>query len=383
MKNIPSSEEVITYFKDRFKIILITIVSFLVVFALGVTYTIYTDNKIEGNTKDTVEETNLLKGIDATVPLEEQLSPEEIKLIVDNLQKNGMKFSFYLEKEPTDPFQATDLIKELLISPSVLKDIEKEINMKIKPSPELAVNVDLDSENLLITVTIGTGDVKMNKLLTEAYFTMISEERNPFFDNKIVYIMSEPEVIKPNSDNELKSTDILSPNSNNLSFKRIAILTIIVIIAGAFTGIILCLVRSILAKEVSELYGFAIKDDDTILNINSLKIESESEQYEQIVHSIIHPNKKVKLVLSENNLEEGIIIRIKEESIIQVGRTHSLPSEAKGLVIIANSILDIDPKIDIDEIIFICIKNKTSKVWYEKQRKLLGVYKSKTKVILV
>ena len=100
MKNIPNIDEVITYFKDRFKIILITIVSFLVVFALGVTYTIYTDNKIEGNTKDTVEETNLLKGIDETVPLEEQLSQDEIKSIVDKLQKNGMKFSFYLEKEP-------------------------------------------------------------------------------------------------------------------------------------------------------------------------------------------------------------------------------------------------------------------------------------------
>lgn len=379
MKNLPTINELISFLKDNLKIILLTIISFLFIFTLGTGYTIYTNNKLEG----TGEDTELIKDIDETVPLEEQLEPAEIELILEQLQENAVSFSFYLEKNPAEPFQSANLLKEILISPDVLQNIEEKTGITIEPSTELAVNVNVDPKKLLLSVTIGTGDLETNKILAEAYYTMISEENNSFFDNKSVYIVSEPEVITDKINKETISTETTDSNLNDFSYKRLIVLTIIVIIGGSIFGVILALILSLLKSTVSEIYGFAIKDDDTILNISNLKKNSKEELTKQIVHSIVHPAKKIKLILTEEKLDEDIVALLKNESDVYVEKNTPLVYENDSAVFIAKNITDISPKTVIDEIVFICKKDKTSKKWYEKQRKLLEVYKTKIKVILV
>ncbi|WP_373472220.1 hypothetical protein [Carnobacterium alterfunditum] len=380
MKNLPTIDELLSFLKDNLKIILLTTVSGLILFAVGIGYTVYTDSKIEGTIE---EQETLIPEIDDSIALEEQFTPEETELLVEKLQETGVAFSFYLEKESADPFKSPDLLKELLISPTVLQNLEQGTNTKIEPSPELAVDVTLDPENLLLTVTIGTGNVANNKIIADAYFKVISEEQSPFFDNKSVYIAAEPESINIITD-EKEITDAklnTATNFGGLSIKKIIFLTVIVIVAGAIVGIMISLIVSLLKKEVNEIYGFAYKDEDKFLNISNVQNNSDDEVSTQIVHSIIHPAKKVKLVLSEEDLDEAMIAKLKKEANTQSGKELRLSNEP--MILIANSIIDIDPKIVIDEIVFICKKNKTSKKWYEKQRKLLEIYDAVIKVILV
>ncbi len=380
LKNLPTIDELLSFLKDNLKIILLTTVSGLILFAVGIGYTVYTDSKIEGTIE---EQETLIPEIDDSIALEEQFTPEETELLVEKLQETGVAFSFYLEKESADPFKSPDLLKELLISPTVLQNLEQGTNTKIEPSPELAVDVTLDPENLLLTVTIGTGNVANNKIIADAYFKVISEEQSPFFDNKSVYIAAEPESINIITD-EKEITDAklnTATNFGGLSIKKIIFLTVIVIVAGAIVGIMISLIVSLLKKEVNEIYGFAYKDEDKFLNISNVQNNSDDEVSTQIVHSIIHPAKKVKLVLSEEDLDEAMIAKLKKEANTQSGKELRLSNEP--MILIANSIIDIDPKIVIDEIVFICKKNKTSKKWYEKQRKLLEIYDAVIKVILV
>lgn len=385
MRNLPTIEELISFLKDNLKIIILSIVSCLFLFVVGIGYTIYTDSKIEDTVQNTVQEENLLDNIDETLPLEEQLEPEEIEMIVDKLQEDGVEFSFYLEKESADPFKSPDLLKELLVSPNVLNTVEQEANTKIIPSPELAVNVSLNSDNLLLTVTVGTGDVYKNKAIADAYFKIISEENTPFFDNKTVFIVDEPETTEmlDNEDN-INETEINSSlTMGSLTPKRIILLAIAAIVLGITIGVIIALALSLLKKEVDEIYGFAVDDEDTILNMSKLNKQSKEEISKQVVHSIIHPSKKTKLVLSETKLDNEIVKKLHDEANIHFENSEDLSNDKEVSVIIANSIIDIDPKINIDEVAFICKKNETTKRWYENQRKLLEVYDTETKVILL
>lgn len=384
MKNLPTIEELMSFLKDNLRIIIVSVVLCLFFFGSGIGYTIYTNSKIEDTVQDTVQEENLLDNIDETLPLEEQLEPEEIEMIVDKLQEDGVEFSFYLEKESADPFKSPDLLKELLVSPNVLNTIEQEADTKIVPSPELAVNVTLDSDNLLLTVTVGTGNVEKNRAIADAYFKIISEESAPFFENKTVFIADEPEIIETlDNKNNIDETQLNSSLTiSNLTPKRIIFLVIAAIVLGIIIGVIIALAISLLKKEVDEIYGFAIKDEDVILNISNIRDQSKEEVTKKIVHSIIHPRKKTKLILSETKLDHEIIEHLRDETNIQFERNSVLSTDKKMLIIIANNIIDIDPKIKIDEVAFICEKNKTTKKWYEDQRKLLEVYETITKVIL-
>lgn len=384
MKNLPTIEELISFLKDNLRIIILSIVTCLMLFIAGVGYTAFTNDKVENELQNTNEEDNLLSDIDNTIPIEEQLKPEEIEVIVDKLQEDGVEFSFYLEKESADPFQSTTLLKEILTSPSVIQIVEEETNVKIEPNPEVAVNVDLNSSNLLMTITIGTGDAEKNKALADAYFNIVSEEQHEFFDNKVVYTVSQPEPVDSNvTEGENSDNSSVVQNVNGVSYTQLIILAIGVGVFGAMLGILISIAKSLFRKEVTEIYGFAIKDDDQVINISNLKYSAKSESSKQLVHTIVHPSEKVKLILSEEKLGEEIISYLQKETRVETRTKNIQLDKYDEIIFISQSIIEVDPKVAINEIVFICKKNHTSKKWYETQRKLIETYNAAIKVILL
>lgn len=381
LKNLPTLDEMLTFFKDNLKTIIITTFSIFSLFLLGIGYTFYTDSKIDKNANNIEEQEIKLNELDQNIPFEAQLEPEEIELMVKNFQKDGgVAFSFYTEIDTGESFLANALIKELLISHDVLEKIEKESGTVIEPSPKLAVQVTLNPNTQVMTLKVGTGDRQKNQVIADAYFNMISREDNPFFDNKTVYIVTEPKVIKNYEiESEPMTEAELSTNvGGQLSYKKIIVYAGIAIVIGIFGGFFISLIRNLFKKEVTDLYGFALKDSDTVLNVSNNKYHDKSEQYNQIIHAILQPEKKSKVVLSEENLESYIVEKLSSMSNnMKIGKN-------QFSILFANSVLEIDPTVSVDEIIIICKKYQTTKKWYEKQRELLKVYrKSEIKVILI
>lgn len=373
-------DEMLTFLKDNMKIIIITTVSIFCLFLLGIGYTFFTDSKINENTNNTEEQQIKLNELNQNIPFEAQLKPEEIELIMKNLQKNGgVAFSFYTETDTGESFLANALMEELLLSRNVLERIEEEVGTTIEPSPDLALQVTLNPNTQVMTLKVGTGDRQKNQVIADAYFNLISQEDNSFFDNKTVYIVTEPEVIKSYEieSESVTETDSSAEATNDLSYKRITIYAVLAVMIGFFAGIFIALIRNLLKKEVTDLYGFAIKDDDTVLNMSNNKYQNNTEKYDQIIHAVLHPEKKVKLILSEENLENYIVEKLNSTTNEQVEKNQST-------ILFTNSVSEVNPAISVDEVVFICKKYKTTKKWYEKQRELLKVYRSsEIKVILI
>ncbi|MFL2100931.1 hypothetical protein [Desemzia sp. FAM 23991] len=380
MKNLPTLDEMITFLKDSMKIIIITTVSIFSLFLLGIGYTIFTDSKINENAINTEEQEIKLNELDQNIPFEAQLDPEEIELIMKNFQKNGgVAFSFYTETETGEPFLANSLMEELLISQNVLERIEEGAGTTIEPSPDLALQVTLNPNTQVMTLKVGTGDKQKNQVIADAYFDLISQEDNSFFDNKTVYIVTEPEVIKSYEieSEAVTESDISVDATNDLSYKRIILYAVLAVIVGGGAGIFIALIRNLLKKEVTDLYGFAIKDNDTVLNMSNNKYLNNTEKYDQLIHAVLHPEKKIKLVLSEENLDNYIVEKLNSTSKEQL-------EKKQYSVLFTNSVSEVNPAISVDEVIIICKKYKTTKKWYEKQRELLKVYRgSEIKVILI
>lgn len=380
LKNLPTLDEMITFLKDSMKIIIITTVSIFSLFLLGIGYTIFTDSKINENAINTEEQEIKLNELDQNIPFEAQLDPEEIELIMKNFQKNGgVAFSFYTETETGEPFLANSLMEELLISQNVLERIEEGAGTTIEPSPDLALQVTLNPNTQVMTLKVGTGDKQKNQMIADAYFDLISQEDNSFFDNKTVYIVTEPEVIKSYEieSEAVTESDISVDATNDLSYKRIILYAVLAVIVGGGAGIFIALIRNLLKKEVTDLYGFAIKDNDTVLNMSNNKYLNNTEKYDQLIHAVLHPEKKIKLVLSEENLDNYIVEKLNSTSKEQL-------EKKQYSVLFTNSVSEVNPAISVDEVIIICKKYKTTKKWYEKQRELLKVYRgSEIKVILI
>ncbi|AGY81972.1 hypothetical protein [Carnobacterium inhibens] len=379
LKNLPTLDEIVFFLKDNIKIIITTTVLFFSLFLLGIGYTIYTDSKIDENTNILEEQEVKLSELNQDMPFEAQLEPEEIKLIMKNLQKDGgMAFSFYMENDLGEPFLANSLMNELLTSEDVLKKVEEEAGTSIDPSPELAVQVTLNPNTQVMTLKVGTGDTKKNQLIADAYFNMISSEDSSFFDNKTVYVVTEPEVIKSY---EIESDSI--PNSDldinveeRFSYKKIILYTAIALIISIFGGIFIALIRNLLKKEVTDIYGFAFKDNDTILNISNNKYQNKNEKYDQMIHAILHPERDSKLILSEEELDSYIVEKLMDISNIKTNKN-------QNSILFSSSVSSVNPTLSFDEVIIICKKHSTTKKWYETQRELLKIYKSEIKVILI
>lgn len=372
MNNLPTLKDVMSFLKDYKKIILGTMIACLVLYALGMGYTIYSNSKVEERGEPSDLNINSSQGV---------LSPE----VMRNLQEDVVSFNFYIENDSAEQFTNYNLMKQLLISPESLAYIEEKAGKEIEPSPFHAVNMSLDHSTYVLTLSIGTGNYTDNKAIAQAYYNGIINGEIPFFStNKKVYMVSEParvdteEVIPVNGE---------STNAENedISIATLIALAVAVMIGSFVLGVFIALIYAMNRKVIADPFNLEQKDDDVVLNLSSFILKgNEESRAETIEHAIRHPKKKTKIILSEHSLPDILVNKISSSfSPLKEYEAVSGKIDNDSYASIFNDLTEVNPSLLIEEVIIISEKNKTTKEWYLRQRSLLENYHADVKVIQI
>lgn len=363
MNNLPTLKDVVSFIKDNFKIIFGTMIISIALFAIGIGYTIYS-NSIAGEVQ-----TPTVGGVEGESI---SLTAEE----VNKLQEDVVSFNFYVENDAAEPFINYNLLKKLLTAPDILQLIEESAGTEIKPAPEIAINVNLEQSTYILTLSIGTGNYEDNLDIAEAYYKGIQEKLIPFFENKHIYMESVP----AKSLNNIVEGESTFEDGSTVSSKDIIIYGIIVLLISFVMGLIIAIFKLMTKKEL-DIFSYAYKDNDKILNLSNLRKNSEEEFNNKVVHAIAHPQRRLKLILTEIPLSNSLMEKItKELNVFE----SSIPSQIKkDTVIFADDISKIDPTLNVEEVNIVCIKNTTTKKWYQEQRIQLENYDTYVKIIQI
>lgn len=371
MNNLPTFKDVLSFIKDNLKIIISTMIVCILIYGLGLGYSLYTNSKVE-------ELGDISSGIESNSESSSVLSSEK----VEELKMDSVSFEFYVETPEAIQFTNYNLMKQLLISPAISKTIEEVAGTKISPSPNFAVHVSLDHSTYILTLSVGTGDYEENMAIATAYYKSMEEGTIPFFsNNKSVYLVTEPmrisdEVLAENSESTLAE-------NNETSLTTMILLGLAVLIASFILGVLIALVYSMTKKEISDSFSYVRNENDVMLNFHQSNNRDQKEKISKIAHAVLHPERRVKVVLTESILDDKIVNELKE--IISFNTKLPINNELAGdaVIINVNDITELNPKIKVDEFILICEINKTTKNWYHEQRLQLENYNAIVKVIQV
>ena len=356
MKNLPTMKETKGFLQDNKKTIIGTALAIVVLYALAIAYTLFTDGKVEE-----------IKEIDPATGLELQLiTDSEYKALLEN----AVRFDFYVENTEGYAFTSFNLLESVLLSPEVYEMIHSVEPIVASDAIEAMeegdipanymIDVDTDYDTSELHITVGTGDEAKNEAIATVIYQAMQAGAIPFFANKSVYMLSEPHVV------QLEKGPEPTDESGSASALLYLVMGAGLFIGGLLFGMLLAFFRLFFKKEITDVFNYRMSDDDTVLDLSHT---IAAEQETALAHGIQHPAAARKLVLSEEPLAPTVQKRLEEME----GAPY----------LFAQSVLAADPLLHFEEIILVSRKNGTTKDWYKNQRTLLENYATPIKIILI
>ena len=356
MKNLPTMKETKAFMQDNKKTIIGTALAIVVLYALAIAYTLFSDDKVEE-----------IKEIDPATGLELQLITDAE---YEALLEDAVRFDFYVENTEGYAFTSFNLLESVLLSPEVYEmihsvepiiateEIEAMEEGDIPANYMIDVATNYDTSELHITV--GTGDEAKNEVIATLLYQAIQEGTIPFFANKSVYMLSEPHVV------QLEKGPEPTDESGSASALLYLVMGAGLFIGGLLLGMLVAFFRLFFKKEITDVFNYRMSDDDTVLDLSHT---IAAEQETALAHGIQHPAAARKLILSEESLAPTVQKRLEQM--------------AGAPYVFAQSVLAADPLLHFEEIILVSRKNGTTKDWYKNQRTLLENYATPIKIILI
>lgn len=356
MKNLPTMKETKAFMQDNKKTIVGTALAIVILYALAIAYTLFSDDKVEE-----IKEINPATGL-------------ELQLITDAeykaLLEDAVRFDFYVENTEGYAFTNFNLLEAVLLSPEVYELIHSAepivATEEIEAMEEgdipanYMIDVDTDYDTSELHITVGTGDEAKNTAIATLLYQAIQDETLPFFANKSVYLLSEPHVV------QLEKGPEPTDETGSASLPLYLIMGAGLFIGGLLLGMLLAFFRLLFKKEITDVFNYRMSDDDTVLDLSHT---TAAEQETALAHGIQHPAAARKLILSEEPLAPTVQKRLEQ----MVGAPY----------VFAQSVLAADPLLHFEEIILVSRKNGTTKDWYKNQRTLLENYATPIKIILI
>lgn len=356
MMHLPTLKQTKEFLQDNKKTIIGTALALVLLYALAIAYTLFSDDKVEE-----------IKKIDPATGLELQLITDtEYKALLED----AVRFDFYVENTEGYAFTNFNLLEAVLLSPEVYEAIDSVEPIVATDAIEAMeegdipanymIDVDTDNETSELHITVGTGNEAKNEAIATLLYEAVQEATIPFFENKSTYLLSEPHVV------QLEKGPEPTDETGNTSMLLYLVMAAGLFIGGLLLGVLFGFLRLFFKKEITDVFNYRMSDDDIVLDLSHT---IDADQEAALAHGIQHPAATRKLILSEEHLSPSVQKRLEQME----GAPY----------IFAQSILSADPLLHFDEVILVSRKNGTTKDWYKNQRTQLENYATPIKIILI
>lgn len=343
MDQLPTWNDVKLFFKTSWKTISVTMVAFFLLYGAALWYTVRSQSEIASD-QEVTSGGVALKGI----------TREEYQA----LKEDEVTFSFYVENNDDTPFLNYNLLKTVLLSPTVFPEMTKELDLAYEVPDAYVLNISRDNMNVLY-LNVGTGNYGENLALANRIYDALDKKELDFLSEKSVYLLNNPRKVPVEEQQETAGTSDIQPSSVNY-----VLLGILGLFLSFIGGVFIAVLQSFFQKEFALPTIVHFKDAEQVINLNALnKIENRSEY---LKYSILHskyPGRK--LVLIQEDVEE-LIGQLSNENVLVVQSLLNVLSEEKFV-----------------EAVMVIKQKQTEKKWYKNQSILLKNYQIPLKIILL
>ena len=259
-------------------------------------------------------------------------------------------FSFILENEQGNIMNTSGAVKEVFLT-----SLEDSNQFKQEVVEKLTVSYDDISNtiNVRFVDTVSKSDEDQVKRFLRQE---LDEKKLSFFKNKTFYYVNND--INQANQNKLPITETVGK-------KKIILLVLVIFILTAIISTVLISWLEHKNKKVSQ--KFFLGDDVQTIDINSLDLSSKADQ-KRIIYSILNGTNTNKLVVSE---DKQFINQLTTDNLDRVSGYYQLQD-------IENPVGE-----KTEELIIICVKQKTTKKWYKEQLEIGKALTNNIKTIYI
>lgn len=219
--------------------------------------------------------------------------------------------------------------------------VDKQIKVGGVTSTKLTESYDITYNNQVGVMTLkSTGELAVSQAL---YDILAHSDSTYFKDRSVFLLMSGPE--------EFESETSLIQSDKSFSPKQLLIYVVGTIVTSILLGFLLSWGKETKSKTIRN--QFYLSSDIPVMNFEKVYMQN-SDKLKQLM----------SLVMNEAGERQTLVITTDDE-VKQVLKANQLIDISDGLLTEVPSILN------YQEIVLVCRKNNTSKVWYNTQLEIL------------
>lgn len=308
---------------------------------------------------------------------------EDTDVTQEKIEPTIAYFQFYVEKEDGNPLNSLAIIQEYFSREVVMQEMsaqtstplenillgdeqyleQKDINdLNNTDTTEneisnkndfIAIEMYKGQYSNLFTLTVKSKDSEKNMEITEYYYDLVANDEVSIFNDKNVYIFSEPKI----NDSLLVIDETVEIDAN------IEESTSIINILGAYLLAFIMVLSFLVLKTLFSqklTYSFSYLWNETDL---FLVHDSSAENHDEVKQFINIPQSNKKVILSENEISKNVM------DILQIDFTENISNQKE----VYHSVTEIKLDDLFEDIIIVIHAGETTRDWYRHQQQLLSI----------
>jgi len=301
----------------------------------------------------------------------------------------AVQFDLYIEDEDASWFKNNNLLNLYFTLDRVVEDIESATGVNLANIDEnreerglaedsYLIHVYQDESNGVMTFTVNTGNESDNMEVANHIYGYFENNTIEFLESRRIFPVTGPQLEGKNSEEQssqesqlAQTEESTSQSSSNPVLQNIQN-GILGLIVGLTVMIGLLFVQSLFSKKLK--YSFAYNIDD---GENHIIYNPSVGNEDNVSQLVAIPFSKQKLILAEQSLNDDDRTLLAGNERVSFDRD----TDKETYLLEKNNLSDVDIKRDFTEIIILVSPYKTSRKWYNNQRKLMELYDVPTKTV--